>query len=241
MNKDGTEQTNLTKSVTAELFPSVSDIGDKIAFVGEMDGNYDIYVVDNNGSNRKRLTHDERIDDWPSWRDDDRTIIFDYADDGDYGIVRMDSSGANQHVLVDNTGRTVDPNTVNSSDWIVYSSDELDPGGNDTIFAYNVITKETRPLTDLDIDAGGPAFSYDGEKIVFNAGNNTWDLYSMNADGSNIKKLTSDAGDNNWGAFSPDGSEIAFTSNRNGGWHIFVMNADGSNVRQLTWAHKDKR
>lgn len=235
MNKDGSEQINLTQTATAELFPAVSSKGDEIAFVGEVDGNYDIYVVNVDGSNRRRLTHEARIDDWPSWGSNDQVIVYDYVDDGDYGIVQMDTNGSNKHILVDNSARTVDPHTVNSSHWIVYSSDELDPGGNDAIFSYHDISGATERLTELDIDAGAPALSHDGKKIVFNAGDSNWDLYVMNRDGSDIKRLTANAGDNKWGAFSPDGSEIAFTSSRNGGWHIFLMKADGSDVRQLTY------
>jgi Tol biopolymer transport system component len=33
--------------------------------------------------------------------------------------------------------------------------------------------------------------------------------------------------------WSPDGSQIAFLTDRNGGWEIWVMNADGSNQRPL--------
>ena len=33
---------------------------------------------------------------------------------------------------------------------------------------------------------------------------------------------------------SPDGSQIAFTSTRDGGYNVYVMNIDGSNVRALT-------
>ena len=34
--------------------------------------------------------------------------------------------------------------------------------------------------------------------------------------------------------WSPDGNQIAFTSNRNSSTNLYVMNADGSNVRQIT-------
>jgi TolB protein len=35
-------------------------------------------------------------------------------------------------------------------------------------------------------------------------------------------------------AWFPDGTRIAFQSNRTGSWEIWVMNADDSGVRQLT-------
>ena len=45
---------------------------------------------------------------------------------------------------------------------------------------------------------------------------------------------TNGVGQNWLPAFSPDGTRIAFTSNRDGNSEIYVMNRDGSNVRRLT-------
>ena len=56
----------------------------------------------------------------------------------------------------------------------------------------------------------------------------------MNADGSNQTQLTSAAGNDLNAVFSPDGSKIAFTSNRDGNAEIYIMNADGSNETRLT-------
>ncbi len=64
------------------------------------------------------------------------------------------------------------------------------------------------------------------------------EIYSMAPDGSALKNLSNDPGQDSQPAWSPDGSQIAFTSNReNGsqdGQFIYVMNADGSSVRQFT-------
>jgi hypothetical protein len=56
----------------------------------------------------------------------------------------------------------------------------------------------------------------------------------MNADGSNQKRITS-KGVDNWGAaWSPDSSQIAFNSSRDGTWDIYVIHHDGSGERRLT-------
>jgi Tol biopolymer transport system component len=56
----------------------------------------------------------------------------------------------------------------------------------------------------------------------------------MNADGSDQTRLTNSVAWDEYPAWSPDGTNIAFASLRDGNYEIYVMNADGSNVRRLT-------
>jgi len=70
--------------------------------------------------------------------------------------------------------------------------------------------------------------------MAFNAGSPTAsDIFLINVDGSGLRKITSDSRANFYRTWSPDGSRLAFSSNRDGDWDIYVMNADGSDVRQL--------
>ena len=73
------------------------------------------------------------------------------------------------------------------------------------------------------------------EKITFyseRSGNA--EVYIMNADGSGLKRLTTNSALDNGAAISPDGSKIAFSSTRDGNYEIYVMNTDGSNQQRLT-------
>ena len=56
----------------------------------------------------------------------------------------------------------------------------------------------------------------------------------MNADGSNQQRLTNGPAADNQPAWSPDGRQIAFASNRDGFGAIYVMNPDGSSQTRLT-------
>ena len=80
------------------------------------------------------------------------------------------------------------------------------------------------------------SWSADGSRILFSGfHDNQADIYVMNADGSNVTQLTSHAGADLWGSFSPDGRRIVFQSKRDGPQEdIYVMNADGSSVMRLT-------
>ena len=83
-----------------------------------------------------------------------------------------------------------------------------------------------------------PAFSPDGKKIAFisTRDGDKYQIYVMNADGSNVKRLTTDSSIAYFNPmFSPDGKRIVYYSEK-GDRHdqIWTMNADGSNQTLLT-------
>ncbi len=79
------------------------------------------------------------------------------------------------------------------------------------------------------------SISPDGSFIVYAADESgNWDIYLQRVDGQNPINLTKDSlADDFQPAFSPDGKEIAFHSNREGGG-IFLMGATGESIRRLT-------
>jgi WD40 repeat protein len=84
---------------------------------------------------------------------------------------------------------------------------------------------------------GTPDWSPSGAKIAFSSfrGGGESEIYTMNADGTNIVNLTnSTTASDTWPSWSPDGTKIAFGSFRDGEQDIYVMNADGTGVTNLT-------
>lgn len=60
------------------------------------------------------------------------------------------------------------------------------------------------------------------------------DIYSINVNGTGLRRLTDTAGYDAEGSFSSDGKQIVFTSSRDGDPDLYIMNSDGTDVRQLT-------
>jgi Tol biopolymer transport system component/imidazolonepropionase-like amidohydrolase len=94
-------------------------------------------------------------------------------------------------------------------------------GAPDTVAAFTV-TEGT--WMNLDV-------SPDGQTIVFDM---LGDIYTLPINGGKATRLTTGKAMNIQPRFSPDGQQIAFTSDRAGGDNIWVMDADGSNPRQIT-------
>jgi len=61
-----------------------------------------------------------------------------------------------------------------------------------------------------------------------------FDIYTANADGSDLRRLTNYGVYTAEGTLSPDGKTIVFTSLKDGDLDIYTMNVDGTNVRRLT-------
>lgn len=81
----------------------------------------------------------------------------------------------------------------------------------------------------------GVAFTPDGKIIYTSPRGGNFDLWMINADGSEQKPLTKNAGEfNGRPRITPDGKTVVFVSSRSGSRQIWKMDADGGNPRQVT-------
>ncbi len=81
-----------------------------------------------------------------------------------------------------------------------------------------------------------PAPSPDGSKIAFMSsgrGATNWEIWVMDTNGSNPRRLTQNGSNEGLPTWSPDGKSIAYVSDAGGVWAVWVMNADGGNQRKL--------
>ncbi|MCB0192857.1 MAG: PD40 domain-containing protein [Anaerolineae bacterium] len=81
--------------------------------------------------------------------------------------------------------------------------------------------------------AKSPDWSPTGEQIVYMANpDDNWDLYMMDSDGSNVRRLTDDPAIDGLPAWSPDGEWVAFVSNREDDWGLWILHVDSGKLHQ---------
>lgn len=182
-------------------------------YVWELYNTYDIFMADLEGNILKQLTNTPGYDAEATVSPKGDKIVFTTTRDGDPEIYTMDLDGSNQ----------------------------------------------TRLTFEKGYD-GGPFFSWDGSKIVFRASRpktekelqdyqdlvkndlyrpTSLELFVMDADGKNMKKITHFGKASFAPFFHPDGKRIIFSSNINSetgrNFDLYMINVDGTGLEQITF------
>src|SRR5690606_37637272 len=80
-----------------------------------------------------------------------------------------------------------------------------------------------------------PAYFPNGDKIVFRSDKDgDRERYSMDLDGTDLRRLTYSSGSDSSAKVSPKGNQIVVESNRDGHEEIYIMDINGNNQTRLT-------
>lgn len=208
------------------------------------------------GQKARRLTYNPG-DDWsPAWTPDGAQIAF-ISGSTNQGVIHIiNEDGTGQQLLGDSVGpASGDLDWSPDGNRLLFTPRRND--GREEVYVLNLETWAVLQLTHSpgDSHSANASWSPSGNHIVFTSNRHgPWDVFRMDADGSNVRRLTHSpaGGIGSWAAAqSPDGAHIVFSSDRlgdNADWRsnleIFVIDADGSNLRRVTFnqsmdAHPD--
>ncbi len=232
--------------------PQWSPTGGRIAFwaFADQGGQRDLWTIPASGGEPVPVTRDAATDWSPAWAPTGVYMYFASDRRGTMDIWRVAISpetgqvqsvpeqvtsgavGVRGHIEIANNGRRLffsEERTIPRVEAIAFDPDAGRVVGDPV----SVLNEAARPF---DV-----APSPDGRKLAFYARAHAGDspsesVFFASVSGSELLRVTSQTpGVRDRGpAWSPDGSQVAFYSDRSGNYEIWLVNADGSNLTQIT-------
>ncbi len=239
MRPDGKGQLRLTTSEAHDDLAAWSPDSKQIAFSRDRDDQVEIWVMNRDGTNQRQLTFDDHRNYGPTWSPDGKRIAFRSDRDGNAEIYAMNADGSDQTRLTNSTSSDNTPRW--GPDGRIAFVTNRDTGGKTSLWVMNGDGSDQHRLTPSSFfwNESRPEWSPDGSHVIFQADRDVplgnTELYSMTANGSELRRLTTYPGKDDWPTSSPDGRQIAFargpTAYAN---EIYVMDLDGSNTHEIT-------
>ena len=230
---------------------SLADLSGQIVF----DNFEDVFAFDVDGSNVVTIAGQPGAEFDGAWSPDGEWVVYRNStrgmnEDDEIFVARADCS--ERRNITNNPANDWGPDWSPDGSTIVFNSDR--DGGR--LRGY-LVNPDGSNLRRIDVNSWFeyPSFSPDGRRIVFEGAlNNNYEVFVLIRETGAVTQLTEAPGNDSWAVWSPDGSTIAFTSQRDdcrlappdqecwrddGGPDdahndIWLIDPDGSNLRRVT-------
>ena len=222
-----------TPSPTAQ--PSTIETEGNLVYVGGLAPSSDIYVIDVKDGQPVQLTDDGIFKQWPRWSPDGQRLAF-VSWPGEQSLfsesaelIVMGADGSDRKTVATVLGREIyspvidwspDGQTIALEAWI--RSDDVTAG----IDLLDVATEELIELAEGRVGSM-PTWSPDGSSILFlsydDPEESDLEIFVMEPDGANPRRLARNDGLDISPLWSPDGSRVLWWERKSGGSHEMFM------------------
>lgn len=236
--KNGNEKVKkiLWEEGVENAYPRWSNDGTKILYQSNRTSNWQIYVMDKDGSNQIRITDDKFNNNFPDWSPDNKKIAFVSDREGNEDVYVMNMDGTGLINLSKNPARDIHPYWEPDGTKLLFNSSRDDEESFE-VYQINADGTELKRLTNTKDVETCTRFSPDETKIVYlkgtPGGNDDITLMDINSkEEINLSKSESNEG---WPVWTPDGRKVIFSSTWYGNFSLFSINSDGSDMKRISF------
>lgn len=231
MDYDGAAPARLTVNGSINLSPVWSPDARSLAFTSYMRGYpylYRLFPFERRPI--QLLTGFIGINTSPAWSPDGRFLALTLSKDGNPEIYLLNVATGATRRLTTHPAIDTEPTWSPTGREIAFVSDRT---GIAQVFVMDAEGANVRQLTFTGFNTQ-PRWSPKGDVIAYTSRQGPTDIWVVNPDGANPRRLTAGPGSNQSASWAPNGRHLVFQSNRLGRWQLFTMLGDGSEQRPLT-------
>lgn len=209
----------------------------RIAFFSDRDGDFDIYVMNADGTGQRAITQNDTEDRDPVWSPDGLRVAYASRRDGHPEIYIADADGKQSRRLTNSSGANFNPVWSPDGRRLAFVSERATQSD---IYTINADGTGERQITNDSSDDYRPAWSPDSKQVVFlsqrTAGqtDGSGEMFLVSVDGGDARLVTKTSKRALAAAFSPNGARIALFSVVARKLEIVLMAPDGSAEQNLS-------
>lgn len=217
-------------------YPRWSNDGTRILFQSNRTGNWQLYIMDKDGSNEERITNDNFNNNFPDWSSGNTKIAFVSDREGNEDVYVMNMDGTGLINLSKNPARDIHPYFSPDGKKLLFNSSRDDEESFE-IYQINLDGTGLKRLTKSKDVETCARFSPDGNQIVYLKGTpgGNDDICVLNIANNEEINLSKSDSNEGWPVWMPDGKKVIFSSTWYGSFSLFSINPDGSDMQRISF------